>query len=76
MEGGCSIPAFGYAQNEGNLVSLKAGIISLDGKQLVKVKRTGAASESRELGHSTALEVLERGGKEILEEIRNNTLPD
>jgi hydroxymethylbilane synthase len=32
LQGGCSIPAFGYAHYEGNMITLKAGIISLDGK--------------------------------------------
>src|SRR5690606_11464895 len=31
MHGGCSIPVFGYAHYEGDLISLKGGIISLDG---------------------------------------------
>lgn len=76
MQGGCSIPAFGYAQIEGNMITLKAGIISLDGTQLVKVKRSAPLSEGKILGHSTAREVLGQGGKEILEEIRNNALAD
>jgi hydroxymethylbilane synthase len=76
LHGGCSIPAFGYAQYDGNLISLKAGIISLDGKRLVKVKRSAVVSENKELGRAVALEVLETGGKEILEEIRNTILPD
>ncbi len=37
LQGGCSIPAFGYAQYEDDdLISLKAGIISLDGHRVVK----------------------------------------
>ena len=28
LQGGCSVPAFGYAQYENNLITLKAGIIS------------------------------------------------
>lgn len=76
MQGGCSIPAFGYAHPEGSMLTLKAGIISLDGKRLVKVKRSAPMEEGKALGHTTALEVLDQGGKEILEEIRNKTLAD
>lgn len=76
INGGCSIPAFGFAQNDESVISLKAGIISLDGKRLVKVKRSASASENKELGKRVAHEVLEQGGKEILEEIRNTVLPD
>jgi hydroxymethylbilane synthase len=72
IEGGCSIPAFGYARVDGDLLTLKAGIISLDGKKVVKIKRSGPLSEGKALGQSVAADVLSQGGKEILEEIRNN----
>jgi hydroxymethylbilane synthase len=66
---GYNIPVFGYAQYEGNLITLKAGIISLDGKQLVKTKRSSTVAESKELGKKVALEVLQNGGDKILQEI-------
>jgi hydroxymethylbilane synthase len=71
LQGGCSIPAFGYAHFEGNMITLKAGIISLDGKRVVKVKQSASAEEVKELGESVAREVLRNGGSEILEEIRH-----
>jgi hydroxymethylbilane synthase len=71
LEGGCSIPSFGYAWLEGNVLTLKAGIISLDGKQVVKVKRSGPVEEGKELGKSIATEVLANGGASILSTIRN-----
>lgn len=70
LEGGCSIPSFGYAWLEGNTVVLKAGIISLDGKTIVKVKRSAPTEEGKELGKSIATEVLANGGAEILQDIR------
>ena len=70
LEGGCSIPSFGYAWLEGGMVTLKAGIISLDGQQLVKVKRSAAIEEGKELGKSVAEEVLINGGSTILADIR------
>jgi hydroxymethylbilane synthase len=70
LEGGCSIPSFGYAWLEGNIVTLKAGIISLDGQQVVKVKRSAPVEEGKELGKSVANEILTNGGATILGEIR------
>lgn len=70
LHGGCSIPAFGYAHWEENLITLKGGIISLDGKQVVKVKKTGSPDDFRELGEAVGQEVLRTGGKEILQNIR------
>jgi porphobilinogen deaminase len=49
---------------------LKAGIISLDGKQLVKVKKSASPEDTRELGKLVGEEVLLNGGAEILRSIR------
>jgi hydroxymethylbilane synthase len=70
LHGGCSIPSFGYAHFEGDLISLKAGLISLDGQQVIKVKRSGSPEEAKELGEAVAHEVLNSGGERILKEIR------
>lgn len=70
LQGGCSIPAFGYAHFEGNLITLKAGIISLDGKRVIKIKKSSSVTDSKELGKKVALEVLQTGGQEILDAIR------
>lgn len=70
LEGGCSIPSFGYAWVEGSTVTLKAGIISLDGKEIIKIKRTAPVEEGKVLGRSIANEVLSNGGDRILKEIR------
>jgi hydroxymethylbilane synthase len=70
LEGGCSIPSFGYAWLEGNLLTLKAGIISLDGTRVIKIKRSASPEEGKELGKSIASEVLATGGAEILADIK------
>lgn len=70
LEGGCSIPSFCYAWLEENMITMKAGLISLDGRQLIKIKRSAPVEEGKELGKSIAMEVLASGGKEILEDIR------
>lgn len=70
LHGGCSIPAFGYAHHDGDLISLKAGIISLDGQRVIKVKRSSNAEDVKELGETVANEVLNSGGDQILKEIR------
>lgn len=70
LHGGCSIPAFGYAHYDGDLIILKAGIISLDGQQVIKVKRSAPPEDVKELGESVAHEVLNSGGERILKDIR------
>lgn len=71
LEGGCSIPTFAYAWLEGNVLILKAGIISLDGRQLIKVKRSAPPEEGKALGKGIATEVLANGGADILHFIKN-----
>lgn len=71
LEGGCSIPSFGYACLEDSALVLKAGIISLDGQQIVKVKQSALVEDAKELGKSVAQEVLINGGSRILSDIRN-----
>jgi hydroxymethylbilane synthase len=71
MHGGCSVPVFGYAHFEGPLVTLKGGVISLDGQQVIKSKRSSTVEDVKELGESVAQEVLSRGGAEILNGIKS-----
>ena len=74
IQGGCSVPVFGYAYLDGPLITLKGGIISLDGQQVIKVKRTGTVEDVKELGESVAHEVLKSGGIEILNKIKTQIL--
>ncbi len=63
------IPAFGYAHFEGNLITLKAGLISLNGKKVVKAKRSSTIAECKEMAKKVAQEVLKNGGAEMLREL-------
>jgi hydroxymethylbilane synthase len=72
LQGGCSIPAFGYAQLSNSLITLKAGIISLDGSRMIKLKDEAVDSLAEELGYRIAGEVLDQGGDAILRELRQS----
>ena len=76
LQGGCSIPSFGWCvaeEKNGSLIlNMTSGIISLDGKTIVKKNDSKSAMEAEYLGETLALQVLSDGGAEILEEIRNN----
>jgi hydroxymethylbilane synthase len=76
MNGGCSIPVFGYAHYEGEMITLKGGIISLDGSRIVKAKASAQPDQLKALGESVAREVLNDGGQDILMEIRNQQLQE
>lgn len=70
LEGGCSVPIFGLAQIQGQSLQLHAGIISLDGKQLIQAQLEGSSDAPQKLGHTCAQELLDQGGSDLLNEIR------
>jgi hydroxymethylbilane synthase len=76
LQGGCFIPSFGWcvAEEKNGVLALNmiCGIISLDGKTIVKKNDSKSATEAEQLGETLALQVLNDGGAEILEGIRNN----
>ncbi|MES2517945.1 MAG: hydroxymethylbilane synthase [Bacteroidota bacterium] len=86
LQGGCSIPVFGLASVESellaetreaelltdndSLITVTGGIISLDGKEILKETVTG--NNPIELGEALAEKILSLGGDRILEEIKAN----
>lgn len=68
LEGGCSIPVFALAVNEGENVSIEGGIVSLDGSRRIVKKVTGR--HPAEVGSQLADQILAAGGDKILAEIR------
>ena len=72
LEGGCSIPAFGYAtlSADGSEVTLTGGLASLDGVTILRKTETGSVSDPEAIGASVGEYVLDNNGKEMLLEIR------
>lgn len=70
LEGGCSIPAFGYATLAGEELLLTAGLASLDGENILKITEAGSSKEPEALGKKVGEYILDNGGKEMLAEIR------
>ncbi len=69
INGGCSIPVFGYAHwFDDYLLELNAGIISLDGQKVIRVSTL--LNDPIKLGKDSAEKLLNSGGKEILDEIK------
>ncbi len=73
LEGGCSIPAFALASYVDEKIELNAGILSLDGKQIVRRQKTFTVPDDpKKSGQALAMEILENGGQEILEKIKSH----
>lgn len=65
MDGGCTIPVFGYAFVEKDSIILEGGIISKSGDKIIREKVSGKISEAERIGESLANLVLNSGGREI-----------
>lgn len=70
LEGGCSIPVYALASIRGNQLTLRGGIVSLDGKNRI-VKELSSA-DPQTLGNQLADEVLNAGGDKILAAIKKH----
>lgn len=70
LEGGCSIPVFALASLEADILRLKGGIVSLDGKKRLVFEVKGSTENPEVLGKELAAQVLGAGGKEILDHIK------
>jgi len=67
LEGGCQVPIGGYATFEQGTVHLRAIVASPDGARIVRGERSG--SDATKVGTELARELLERGAREILQEV-------
>lgn len=70
LEGGCSIPAFGLATLSGASLTLKVGLASIDGRQVLRHTVTGSTGDAVAMGESAGRYILDNGGREMLAEIR------
>jgi hydroxymethylbilane synthase len=70
LQGGCSIPTFALAQVQGSSMSIKGGLISLDGKTRIEATANGTIADAEKLGKEIAEKVLAEGGEAILADIR------
>ena len=74
LEGGCTAPIGALAEINGDEIRFKGVLLSLDGKQKLEIEKTIVISEYQSLGKTLALEILEKGGQKIMEEIRKSGL--
>jgi hydroxymethylbilane synthase len=70
LEGGCSIPAFGYATLKGDELTLTAGLASLDGGRILRTVEKGPVDRPADLGALVGEYILDKGGREMLSEIK------
>jgi hydroxymethylbilane synthase len=69
LEGGCLIPVAALGRLEDGSFTLEALISDLEGRRFLQHSLAGPPEEAHSLGRRLAEILLERGGKEILQEI-------
>lgn len=67
--GNCQVPLSCYAERQGNEISVRAFISDLEGKEVVQREKTYSENRVREGVRHLALEMLEDGGRVILESL-------
>lgn len=70
LEGGCSVPIFALADIEEQQLTIQGGVISLNGKKIIREQASGSLENPIALGQQLAQKVIEQGGKDILKEIK------
>lgn len=70
LQGGCSIPAFALATLKDETISITGGLVSLDGKEVIRHNQEGHRSEAEALGIKLAEDVLNDGGETLLKAIK------
>ncbi len=73
VEGGCQVPVGAHATLIEGAVRLRAVVCSLDGSEAVEGTATAPVAEAAALGRTLADDLLERGGREILDGIRSSS---
>ncbi len=70
MHGGCSIPLGVHARTKGNDVLIDAVIADVEGKNVIEKSITAPVEQALDAADKLAQELLDAGGREILDKIR------
>lgn len=70
LEGGCTAPIGALAIIEGDEISFKGALFSIDGTRKFEVEKRISTSESSGLGKTCAEEILASGGAKLMKEIK------
>ncbi len=69
LQGGCQVPIAAFAEVGDAGVHLRGLVGSLDGQTMIRGSRRGPRVDAESLGIDLAEELLDRGAREILEEV-------
>ena len=71
LRGGCQVPIGVYSYINNNVLEMEAMVGSIDGKVVIRDKKSGPIDMPEKVGEELARFLLSNGANEILEMIRN-----
>ncbi|GMN07716.1 hydroxymethylbilane synthase [Croceitalea sp. MTPC5] len=71
LEGGCTAPIGAYAEIKDQTVYFKGCLHALNGSTFIEIEKERQMNKASGFGKSCAYEILESGGKQLMEEIKN-----
>ena len=75
LEGGCQVPIAAFARVDGALLQIDGLVGTIDGKRLIRDHKHGPIEKADSLGIELAEALLEKGAKEILDEVYQRSSP-
>jgi len=74
LEGGCQVPIGAFGTVDGTQLTLTGLVASIDGKEVLKKQVAGEVGDTKTMGVKLAEELLDIGGRRILEEVYGDSL--
>jgi hydroxymethylbilane synthase len=74
LGGGCQVPIGAYGALDGDRLQLEAVVALPDGSSVIRRTARGAAREAARIGRALGQELLDAGGREILEQVYGGPL--
>ena len=70
LEGGCQVPLGCYAETTGNVLTLSASIGTVDGRRVLRARRSGSVDRPLEIARAVETDLVAAGAREILASLR------
>lgn len=70
LGGGCTAPVGALAVKQGDQILFKGNLLSADGTQRIDIERLARPEEAAGIAAACAVEVLEKGGNPIMDQLR------
>jgi len=72
LEGGCTAPIGAFAEVIDKNIRFQGVLFSLDGKEKIEIEKVIEVTHYKNFGQESAIEILENGGRELMEIIKRD----